>query len=229
VTPFPGVGVPNFDIKDAAGKNIIHYGVDTKSAGTGVYLLPGRYTFVPDSSAALDSFQATIRAGHTNTLDLAHLYGGLEVGAASGLPLESYDIHDAASGATLHSVYGDDVRKRAYLRPGQYTIAPSASSSAPATYMDSLPVAIRAGKVERLDLGAAYTRLQIPAVSSQDNVTYTWRDSASNTVQNIDATARAQLEYIRPGRYRIEVVRNGAGRVIDVQAAAREVVKLPQR
>jgi hypothetical protein len=228
VKPFPQETVPTFDIKDASGNTTYHSNVDTRSAATGVYLLPRRYTFAPNSAEYLDPARLDVRAGVDNTLSLAQLYGGLTLRAASGAPLDSYDIRDATSGRLLFSVY-NNLNHRVLLRPGRYAILPSTSSTS-ARYLDPVIMSIPAGRVQALDLQTVYARVQVPAVSSSVNVSYSWQDTATNTIQTANAGSTAQLGLVRPGTYRVEISRNSnPERVIVVQARAGRLTRLPNR
>jgi hypothetical protein len=84
--------------------------------------------------------------------------------------------------------------------------------------------------VQALDLQTVYARVQVPAVSSSVNVSYSWQDTATNTIQTANAGSTAQLGLVRTGTYRVEISRNSnPERVIVVHARAGQLTRLPDR
>ncbi|MBV9281526.1 MAG: protein kinase, partial [Chloroflexi bacterium] len=227
VTPWPGRPLPTFDIKDSAGTNTIHYGVDTLQAGQGVYLQPGKYLLAPTDQAFLTPIPLIVKARHQASLALTALYGRLFVIAPPKDPLSSAEIDDA-HGKVIQTLYSADAHHPVFLRPGLYIVRPSATSSASATYQDPASFRLKAGVTRLLRLRDVYARLRVPSQAGSSSLSYSWRDGVGGGMVNVSAQATPQFLYVTPGDYQVEVGDGTTNRVVTVHAPAGTTTALPR-
>jgi hypothetical protein len=122
-------------------------------------LLPGRYVLSDSSDPPtyLDPAVITVRADTPQTVRLDALYGQLTLQPAAGrVAVPGFELEDARTGKSVHSVDRAQAAQSLYVRPGRYLL-----SFWPSEYASTLPVIIQAHHQTTLNLARLYGQLTV--------------------------------------------------------------------
>jgi hypothetical protein len=162
-----------------------------------------------------------IRAKRGTTLDLARIYGQLQVTPLAGAPASGFDAYDARTQQRRTGMSAEQGRLGAFVPVGRYLLRFYQSD----VYLDPVAVTVAAGRWSRVDLNALFTAVRTPAVAADYSVTYTWRTGGIS--QTLQARTRARTYYIRAGTYRLQIEAPSSTRVTTLHAPLGRLTALP--
>jgi serine/threonine protein kinase len=156
IVPFGSTQLPSAEVDDNTGA--YETSISSDAITQTQALPPGDHVLVLDShSGYVGKLPLHLIPGSHRVLKLRQIYGHVMVAVPSGTSLPDMSIKNARTGTDVQYVSAGDAQQGLYLRPGAYTFDLSASS----IFLDPVPVSVRAGGDQTVDVASSLGSLTI--------------------------------------------------------------------
>jgi hypothetical protein len=222
IIPPNGYPTPGFDLRDPSGQNSLHT-VDDVQASQGVYVTPGSYQLLlPNDHGYLDGVAITALANATSTIDLGKIYGRLMVTQPNGSAASAFDVKRSLIATSLSTIDPNQGHAGIFLKRGKWFLVFGDSR-----FIDASQVTIKPNTRQTFDVASSYATLRIRALPNQ-SVSYKWTSPVDHTEKSESSSDAAQIFFVHPGTYSIEVSTTNS-RFVTVRAKAGKTLTLPAK